>query len=404
MEIKEIEIKLIDPNPHQTRKKIDEKSLKTLIKSIRENGLINPINVTKQFDRYIILSGHRRFSSYKKMRKKVIPCIIKKGKESDLKINMAHENFIRDDLQPIEKANTIKLLISDKIPTTRDDATRMCQLIGKLKNYKNRGYNKYFDRIKGFKENDIFVMDGVLKSINISENNAVTYLTILSLPKSIQDAVSWKKGQIYEEGKIKLTLAEQIARVKNKEFQKHLFNKCITQRVTKERLRALVNNHIKEVESGNFKGIYRSADVQKLKSELEHVRTLENNLISTSKNINTFKITSLQRLKYTLEKQEFLSSVGRIKNELLVLLHQINEKLEGFGVHDTEKESTTFNIEVLNQPRKRKSGIVKGGKRFSFPKAISNELNLGEKSRLTIKVIKVEKILNKPGGKNGRIK
>lgn len=394
MEIKDIEINLIDQNPYQTRKHIDEKSLKTLIKSIRENGLINPINVTKQIDRYIILSGHRRFQCYKKMRKKTIPCIIKEGSDSNLKINMAHENLMRDDLQPIEKANTIKLLIADKIPTTHDDITKMCQLIGKLKNYKNRGYNKHFDRIKGFGKNDIFIMDGVLKSLNISENNAVTYLTILSLPKSIQSAISWKKGQLHEEGRIKITAAEQIARVKDKRFQKYLFNKCMTQVTTKEKLRALVNNHIKEVDSGNFSGIYKPANVRKLKSELDHIQILEKDLVSTSKKINTFKVTSLQRLEHTLEKQEFLSNVGRIKSEVLMLLHQINEKLEDFGVHNIEKESTTFNIEVLNQPRKRKGRIVKGGKRFSFPKAVSNELNLGEKSLLTVKVISVKDISN----------
>ncbi len=391
MKIQEIKINLITNNPHQTRKSMDEKSLKTLIKSIRETGLINAINVTKQGNGYIVLSGHRRLECYKKMRKESIPCVVKKGKAENLKVNMAHENLLRDDLQPIEKAETIKLLIADKIETTKNDTIRMCQLINKLKNWKKRGDCK-FERLDGFKENDIFIMQDVLKSLNLSENNAVVYLSILSLPKKIQDAISWRKGQMFEEGKIKLSQAEQLSRVKDRKYQEFLFNKCTERQLTKERIKALVNNHIKEVESGEFKGIYKSAQVSKLKSDIDNMTFLQDDLIRTAKRINTFKATALQRLKETLEKQIFISDVRRLKSELLILLYQINIQLEEYGDHKTEQKSTIFDIEVLNQNRFRNGHKIKGGKRFTFPRAISNELNLSEKSLLTIKVISVKKI------------
>ena len=390
MRVEKIKIKLIEANPYQTRKSIDKNSLKALIKSIRENGLINPINILKNGSGYSVLSGHRRLECYKKMRKEVIPCIIRKGKAGDFKINMAHENLLRDDLQPIEKAETIKLLIADKIKTTKNDTTRMCQLISKLKNWKKRGDCK-FERLEGFKENDIFIMQDVLKSLNLSENNAVVYLSILSLPKKIQDAISWRKGQIFEEGKIKLAQAEQLSRVKDIKYQDYLFNRCYGSRLTKERIRALVNNHIKEVESGEFKGVYKSAQVSKLKSDLDSMSILQDNLISTSKKINTFKATALQRLKETLEKQIFLSDVRRLKSELLMLLHQINEQLEEYGEHKTEKKSTTFNIEVLNENRFRNGNIIKGGKRFTFPRSEEHTSELQSHSFISYAVFCLKK-------------
>jgi len=391
MKVEEILVSKIKKNPYQTRKTTDEKSLKALIKSIRENGLINPINIIKQDNEYIILSGHRRFECYKRMRRKTIPCIVRIGKAGDLKINMAHENLLRDDLQPLEKANTIKLLIADKIKTTKDDPIRMCQLIGKLKNWKRRGDCK-FEKLDGFDDDDIFRMKSVLTSLNVSENNAVMYLSILSLPRKIQDAILWRKGQIIEEGKIKLTQAEQLTRIKNREYQDYLFNRCILSKLPRERLRALIDNHIKEVASGGFKGIYAPAQVGKLKSELGKLGDLQKNITSTCKKICSFRITTLQKLKETLEEREFLSEVGRLKRELLQTLHQINEQFEEYGVRESEQTSTIFNIEVANQNRFRNGHKIKGGKRFSFPREISNELNLGDRSIIKMKVIEVKDI------------
>lgn len=393
MIINDIPISKIKNNPYQTRKIIDDESLKILIKSIRENGLINPINVIKQDGEYVILSGHRRFECYKKMRRETIPCIIRKRKidGGNLKVNMAHENLLRDDLQPIEKAQTIRLLIDDKISTARNDPLRMIQIINKLKIWKRRG-DSSFEKLEGFDENDIFRMQNVLKSLNLSENNAVVYLSVLGLPRNIQEAISWKKGQIYDEGKIKISHAEQLVRVKDKKYQDYLFRKCLNYPMARERLRALVDNHIREYNVGEFKGIYKSAQIGRLKSHLDNLRVLQDTLVSTSKKINTFKQTSLLKLDETLEKEEFVSEVGFIKKELLKLLHQINEKLENRGIHKIEKESTLFDIEVLNQPRKRNGKVIMGGKRFSFPRSISNELNLKDKSLVTVKVVSVKNV------------
>ncbi len=389
MKVQEIELKIIEQNPYQTRKRIDENSLKVLTRSIRENGLINPINVLKQGDKYIILSGHRRWFCFNKLRRKTIPCIVRIGKEADFKINMVHENLMRDDLQPIEKAQTIKLLIADKIKTTKDDPKRMIQLITKLKGWKKRGESK-FDRLEGFDGDDIFRMDSVLKSLNISENNAVVYLSVLSLPRYIQDSISWKKGQLIEEGKIKISHAEQLARVKDKDFQKYLFERCTQGSIIRERLRALVNNHIKEVESGEFKGVYKPSQNGQIKSDLERLESLRKIIESTSRYICSFRVTTLKKLEETLEKKEFISDVGRLNEELLMIRHLINERLEEYGSHKTEKESTTFKLDVKNTLRYRNGHEIKGGKRFSFPREISNELNLGKRSILTVKIISVK--------------
>jgi len=67
-------------------------------------------------------------------------------------IDLVHENLVREDLTPIEKGLSIKLLLS-QIKGTKNDVDRMCYIIQCLKNYENRGRKKIFkQRITGFKK------------------------------------------------------------------------------------------------------------------------------------------------------------------------------------------------------------------------------------------------------------
>lgn len=389
MKIQEIEVNKIEGNPYQTRRVFDEDSLKALCKSIRENGLINPINVTKKDGKYFILSGHRRFECFRKLKINTIPCIVKIVMDSGFKINMAHENLMRDDLQPLEKADTIKLLIADKIKNTRNDVIRMIQLINKLKNWKKRGTSK-FEKLEGFDKDDIFRMMNILKSLNLSENNTIMYLSVLALPKKIQLAISWRKGQLIDEGKIKISHAEQLVRVRDEEYRNYLFEKCINDhKFTRERLRSLVDKHIIDLDGGNYNKKNHRVCLRNFKSDLDKLKSLQEEFVKLSKHINTFNMTALQKLDETFEKNEFVSEVGGLKKELLKLLGNINMKLEGYDVYDFEKQSTVFKINVVNAKRSSRvnDGKINGGKRFTFPYRVSQEMNLPLKSELTVKVI-----------------
>ena len=220
MKIEEIEISKIKENPYQTREEIKVEPLKVLAKSIRERGFFNPISVLKSNGDYIIINGHRKLGAFKLLKKKTIPSIIKLRKDgNELIVDLIHENLIREDLTPIEKGLSIKLLFS-QIESTKNDVERMKTLINSLKNYQRRGYTPKFTREKteGFKENDIFALDKILKSIGISPNNATTYLNLLKLPREIRIAVNLrKKGNIID-GKISVRKAEQLARIDDKEY------------------------------------------------------------------------------------------------------------------------------------------------------------------------------------------
>ena len=57
----EVDIRLIDNNPPQHRQDFDEEKLQELSESIKRHGIVQPIIVTKNKDRYTIVAGERRF-------------------------------------------------------------------------------------------------------------------------------------------------------------------------------------------------------------------------------------------------------------------------------------------------------------------------------------------------------
>lgn len=103
----------IEPNKLQARKSFDEESLEELSESIKQYGVIQPIVVSKKNNFYEIIAGERRWRASKKAGLTEIPAIIKEDNEQKNKEISLVENIQREDLNPIEKARGIKLLMDE---------------------------------------------------------------------------------------------------------------------------------------------------------------------------------------------------------------------------------------------------------------------------------------------------
>lgn len=107
----EIEIGLIDRNEEQPRKSFDEKALKELAQSIKQHGIIQPLILQKNGDRYQIVAGERRFRAARLAGLKKVPAIIKEYTKQEMSEISIIENLQREDLNPIESAKAIARLI-----------------------------------------------------------------------------------------------------------------------------------------------------------------------------------------------------------------------------------------------------------------------------------------------------
>ncbi|EGA3472670.1 ParB/RepB/Spo0J family partition protein [Campylobacter coli] len=106
-----VEISKITPNPFQPRKTFDEAALNELANSIKEHGLIQPIIVLKKNDSFILVAGERRLRATQILGKENILAFVSDSDENKLRELALIENIQRENLNPIELANSYKDLI-----------------------------------------------------------------------------------------------------------------------------------------------------------------------------------------------------------------------------------------------------------------------------------------------------
>ena len=103
----------VEPNRNQPRKRFDEEALEELAESIKRYGLIQPIIVTKKDDYYEIIAGERRWRASKKAGLKEIQVIVREDDERKNKEISLIENIQREDLNAVEKAMGMKVLMEE---------------------------------------------------------------------------------------------------------------------------------------------------------------------------------------------------------------------------------------------------------------------------------------------------
>jgi ParB family chromosome partitioning protein len=117
LEIQNLNIEKVVPDPMQPRKTFNELLLKELSESIEKHGVLQPITVRKSKSEYIIVMGERRYRASKLAGKKTIPCIVREY-ESDVILEIQIiENLQRQDVEPTEEADAIAYLSEKYAPT-----------------------------------------------------------------------------------------------------------------------------------------------------------------------------------------------------------------------------------------------------------------------------------------------
>lgn len=110
-EFQYIDIDEIEANPEQPRKKFNQKELLELSETIKNVGVIEPIIVRKKENKYVIISGERRWRATRLAGFKKIPAIIKDFDEiKSIEISII-ENIQREELTPLEEARAYEQLI-----------------------------------------------------------------------------------------------------------------------------------------------------------------------------------------------------------------------------------------------------------------------------------------------------
>jgi ParB family chromosome partitioning protein len=121
----EIGVSLIEPSPYQARREITAEQLTELVASIRSEGLLQPIVVRRNGDKYQLIAGERRWRAFQVLKLKSIPArIVEASNASSAALGLI-ENLQREGLNPIDEAHGYASLIRDFDLTQETAAERV---------------------------------------------------------------------------------------------------------------------------------------------------------------------------------------------------------------------------------------------------------------------------------------
>ena len=191
-EMAEINLSDIIPNPTQPRTEFDEEALEELAESIRQLGLIQPITVKRDGEKYIIISGERRWRASEKAGLKSMPAYIREVDDTTLHAMALVENIQREDLNAIEISLGMQRLIEE------------CGL----------------------------TQEALAERLGKKRSTVANYLRLLNLPDEVQFAI---KGGIISMGH-----AKAIASAESKAKQLSWLKRCIKSNLSVRQLEELI--------------------------------------------------------------------------------------------------------------------------------------------------------------------
>ena len=108
-----VSVDLVDPNPYQPRRIFHAKALEELARSIRVDGLVQPIVLRKNGSRFTLIVGERRLRAAKLAGLTEVPALVREVDEDKVLEITLVENIQREDLNPIEVASALQRLIDE---------------------------------------------------------------------------------------------------------------------------------------------------------------------------------------------------------------------------------------------------------------------------------------------------
>jgi len=177
-ELLSLDIEKIEPNRSQPRSYFNKKNLEELADSIKKNGVLQPLLVEKNTEKYQIIAGERRWRAAALAGLKKIPVLLKKTNQQKKQLWALIENLQREDLSPIEEARAFQKIMV---------------------------------------ENDLN-QETLAQKLGRSRSSLANSLRLLQLDKEVQ--------QMIEEKRISFAQARELLRFKSPLVQKKMARRC----------------------------------------------------------------------------------------------------------------------------------------------------------------------------------
>jgi ParB family chromosome partitioning protein len=119
----QVNVYQIDTNPYQPRTEFDSEEITSLAESLSDHGLLQPIVVRKEGDRYQLISGERRWRAAIEAGWTEVPATVRQADDQQVAEMTIVENLQRKDLGPLEKAVSFRQYL-ERFGASQDELAR----------------------------------------------------------------------------------------------------------------------------------------------------------------------------------------------------------------------------------------------------------------------------------------
>ncbi len=215
--IKTVKVEDLEPSKYQPRKEFNQEALDALVNSIKEKGVLQPLLVRKNGEKYEIIAGERRWRASKIAGLNEVPVIEKELDNQEVLEVALIENLLRENLTAIEEAEGFNRLINEFSHTHE----ALSQIVGKSRSY------------------------------------ITNTLRLLSLPVSIQEMI---KNNVLSAGHARALIGLDNA----EEIAKKIVDKGLTVRQTEDLVNKIKNNALTQIS----KSIKKDPSLKELEKDL----------------------------------------------------------------------------------------------------------------------------------------
>lgn len=218
--------KIVLPN-QQPRRYFDPEKMFTLVESVRQHGILEPILLRSlDNDTYELVAGERRYRAAKEVGLDAIPAVVRQmTPEEALQIALV-ENLQREDINPVEETEAILQLLVLKLNLSIDEVTAQLYRLRHI----TRG--EIGQNVLTSPEYDEAIVS-VFSSLGFKWESFITSrLPLLKLPSEILD--------VLRQGRIEYTKALAISRIKDEISRQELLNQAIEQGLSLVQIRELI--------------------------------------------------------------------------------------------------------------------------------------------------------------------
>ena len=266
--VQQLDVNLIQPNPHQPRKHLDQEDLDELMESINIHGVLEPIVLAHTPAGYQIIAGERRWRAAKAAGLPTVPAIIKKTSPRGMLEMSIVENVQRSDLNSLERAHALNRLVTEFQLTI----SQVSRQIGKSSSFVSNS-------IKLLSLPDA-LKDGLLSGL-ITEGHARA-LQAITNQKSMIEAY---KIILKENGSVRR--AEELARKfrdeDGEERVQHRPKILVSKEI--EKWESTMQKTLGELANVKLRRSYRQTEVRiKLKGSLEQTQEALDKILSLARN------------------------------------------------------------------------------------------------------------------------